>query len=211
MTHSRSPGLPANEAVFELPTRSYSGFIFDCDGTLADNMPLHFNAWRAAFEEHRAPFVFSWELFVRRAGKTLEATVMELNEEFGASLDADAVARSQRLAYQELFAGIGPVVQVVEFARSVFGRHPMAVASGGERATVEKTLENLGILRLFDAVVTAADVRHGKPAPDLFLLAAAKIGVPPSDCLVFEDSLLGIEAAERAGMGSVLVRSSRPL
>src|SRR5262245_4374226 len=83
-------------------SRKYGGYIFDCDGTLADSMPLHFKAWRAAFREHGATFDFTWDLFLRRAGKTLEVTIDELNVEFGTALDRDAVARVQRATYDEL-------------------------------------------------------------------------------------------------------------
>jgi len=193
--------------LFELPSRAYSGFIFDCDGTLADSMSLHHVAWRTAFAEHAAPFEFTWELFFRRAGKTLEVTVEELNAEFGSRLDPARVADRQRRAYAELFPSVQPIEPVVAFLRSVAGRFPVSVASGGDYPTIRRTLELIGILELLPIIVTAADVRFGKPAPDLFLLAAERMRVPPSECLVFEDSLLGIEAAERAGMGAVLVRS----
>jgi HAD superfamily hydrolase (TIGR01509 family) len=185
--------------------REYRGFIFDCDGTIADSMPLHFRAWRAALEAHGAPFHFSWDLFLRRAGKTLEVTVDELNVEFGTKLDRDAVARVQRAAYDALIPEVEPVAPVVEFLRSIVGRAPLAVASGGDLPTIRRTLTSLALLDSFPIIVTAFDVKHGKPAPDLFLLAAERIGVAPADCVVFEDSPLGIEAAKRAGMGSVLV------
>lgn len=202
------PDAPEHE--FDAPDREYAGFIFDCDGTLADSMPLHFEAWRTAFSAHAAPFEFSWELFMPRAGKTLEVTVEELNVEFRSALDPHAVARVQRETYRHLLPSVGPVRPVVEFLRSIAGRYPVSIASGGDLETVRTTLRSLGIIELFDVIVTAADVAHGKPAPDMFLLAASCMGVEPERCVVFEDSLLGIEAAERAGMGSVLVRRVQP-
>lgn len=192
--------------VFEPLTREYDGYIFDCDGTLADSMPLHFEAWQQALVSHGAPFVFDWDLFVSRAGKTLEVTVQELNQQFSASLDAISVARLQRRIYNELMPSVGPIAEVVELVHQLVNRYPLAVASGGDRTTVEATLANLGILDAFNAVVTAEDVIHGKPAPDMFLLAAERIGVPPENCVVFEDSWLGIEGARRANMGVSLVR-----
>lgn len=193
--------------TFDPPTREYSGFIFDCDGTLADSMPLHHAAWREAFTEHAAPFDFDWELFFRRAGKTLEVTIEELNVEFNTALDPSRVAARQRQAYAALLPSVQPIQPVVDFLCSVAGRSAVSVASGGDYPTIRRTLEVIGVLDLVPVIVTAADVRFGKPAPDLFLLAAERMGVSPSECLVFEDSLLGIEAAERAGMGAVLVRS----
>lgn len=197
-------------AVLELPEGAFGAFIFDCDGTLVDSMPLHHVAWQRALRAAGAPLDFTWDLFVRRAGKTLEVTVMELNAEFGLTLDPDAVAARQRAEYDQLLPEIQPVVPVVEFLRGVAGRYPVSVASGSTAVTVRRSLAAVGILDLVPCIVTAFDVPRGKPHPDLFLLAAERMRVRPEDCLVFEDSPLGIEAAERAGMRSVLVQGSTP-
>jgi len=193
-------------ALFSLPTRSYSAFIFDCDGTLADSMPLHQKAWIAALSQYGASIDFSWELFMSRAGKTIELTVAELNAEFGLTLDPTLVSAAQRAEFDALAVGVKPLDEVVAFARErARAGCPVSVASGGDAPTVHRTLHTIGVSDLFPIVVTAEEVVHGKPAPDLFLLAAERMGVAPADCLVFEDSLLGIIAAERAGMGAVLV------
>ena len=198
-------------ALFSLPTRDYSAFIFDCDGTLADSMPLHQRAWVKALQRHGAQLDFGWELFMSRAGKTIELTVHELNAEFGLSLDPVLVAAAQRAEYDALALGVKPIAEVLAYAheRAAAGC-PVSVASGGDAVTVHRTLRTIGAADLFPVVVTAEDVTHGKPAPDLFLLAAERMGVAPEQCLVFEDSLLGILAAERAGMGAVLVASRDP-
>ena len=195
--------------LFTLPTRAYSAFIFDCDGTLADSMPLHQKAWVSALRKYGATFEFGWELFMSRAGKSIELTVAELNAEFGMALDPALVSAAQRAEYDVLALGVKPIDEVVAFARErAQAGCPVSVASGGDAPTVARTLRTIGVSDLFPIVVTVEDVAHGKPAPDLFLLAAKRMGVAPADCLVFEDSLLGITAAERAGMGAVLV--SRP-
>jgi HAD superfamily hydrolase (TIGR01509 family) len=191
---------------FDPIERDFAGFIFDCDGTIADSMPLHLRAWRAALAAHGATFDFTWDLHMRRAGKALEVIVEELNTQFGTRLDPNAVARAQREIYLELLPMVQPVKPVVDLIMSLAGRRRMAVASGSDLGSVRGTLRALGLLEVIPVVVTAFDVKHGKPAPDLFLLAAERIGVAPSDCVVFEDSSLGIEAAQRAGMHSVLVR-----
>jgi len=206
MTLDSRPELRADAHAFTLPEREFKGYIFDCDGTLADSMPLHFEAWRSAFAQYGAPFTFSWELFMRRAGKTLEVTVEELNHEFGAALDPALVSAAQRASYAALLPKVGPITPVIELLHGVAPRFPVAVASGGDLPTVRTTLQALDVLSLFPVIVTAADVKRGKPAPDMFLLAAERIRVEPRDCVVFEDSLLGIEAAHAAGMGAVLVR-----
>jgi HAD superfamily hydrolase (TIGR01509 family) len=193
--------------VFTPPDQRYAAFIFDCDGTLADSMPLHQQAWTVAFEAHGANIDFNWELFMRRAGMTLERTVEELNVEFGLTLDPGRVAATQRLAYEKLIANVLPISPVVDFARRMAKGHPLSVASGGEKSIVRRTLSTIGVADLFSIVVTSEEVERGKPDPDLFLLAAERMGIDPAACCVFEDSELGILAAERAGMGSVLVRS----
>jgi beta-phosphoglucomutase-like phosphatase (HAD superfamily) len=198
-------------ALFTLPTREYSAFIFDCDGTLADSMPLHQRAWVAALRKYGATFDFGWELFMSRAGKSIERTVSELNSEFGLALDPVLVSAAQRAEYDALALGVKPIDEVVRYARErAQAGCPVSVASGGDAITVSRTLRTIGAAELFPIVVTVEDVEHGKPAPDLFLLAAKRMGVAPAQCLVFEDSLLGITAAERAGMGAVLVASRDP-
>lgn len=193
--------------IFEPLTREYGGYIFDCDGTLADSMVVHHRAWLAALAEHGANIDFSWDLFTSRAGMTLPNTVRELNAQFGLSLDPDGVTASQRLEYERFLPTVQPIADVVELARRVSQIRPVSVASGGERKVVKRTLELIGLGQTFPVVITAEDVTHGKPAPDMFLLAAERMGVSPADCVVFEDAVLGLEAARRAGMASVLVRS----
>ena len=192
--------------IFEPPSREYGGYIFDCDGTLADSMVVHYKAWLAALAAHGAIFDFSWELFTSRAGMTLPNTVRELNAQFGLTLDPEAVTTSQRLEYERFLPTVRPIAEVVELALRVRASRPVSVASGGERNVVRRTLALIGLGETFPVVVTAEDVTHGKPAPDMFLLAAERMGVPPTECVVFEDSVLGLEAAKRAQMAAVLVR-----
>jgi HAD superfamily hydrolase (TIGR01509 family) len=192
--------------IFEPLTREYGGYIFDCDGTLADSMVVHHKAWLAALAAHGATFDFDWELFTSRAGMSLPNTVRELNAQFGLALDPDAVTSSQRAEYERFLPTVQPITDVVELALHVARAHPVSVASGGERKIVIRTLELIGLGQTFPVVITAEDVTHGKPAPDMFLLAAERMGVLATECVVFEDSVLGLEAAKRAGMAAVLVR-----
>lgn len=190
----------------QLPSREFEGYIFDCDGTLTHNMPLHYRAWCAALAESGTSF--PEELFYSWGGIPTAEIVSLLNARNGVSLDAGEIAKRKEVHYEELIAGVEPIVPVVEFARSLKGVRPMAVASGGHRHLVRKTLQVLGILDWFEAVVTVEDYANGKPAPDPFLLAAERINVPPEKCVVFEDSPTGIEAAKAAGMHWVWVPSS---
>lgn len=188
----------------------YEGFIFDCDGTLADTMPAHFVAWRNALSEGGATFEFTWSLFVSRAGMTMERTVIELSEQFAEPLDPNLISTRQRSFFEELSTQIEPIVEVTEFARRLHRRHPIAVASGSSRNSVERTLTAVGVRELFEVIVTPEDVTHGKPSPESFLLAAQRLGVRPERCLVIEDGELGFEAARRAGMDYVVVGALDP-
>jgi HAD superfamily hydrolase (TIGR01509 family) len=194
----------------ELPAGDFAAFIFDCDGTLADSMPIYHRAWRAALAANGATFDFTWEIFMSRAGVSTEGTVTALNLEFGTSLDAGRVEELQLAEYARLMQDVKPFPEVVAVARAHYGKLPMAVASGGARHLVERTLELIGVHDLFDAVVVAADVPRGKPHPDIFLHAARLLGVAPGRCLVFEDGQPGIVAAEAAGMRTVLVKRESP-
>lgn len=186
-----------------LPAGSFAGYIFDCDGTLVDSMPLHFRAWRAVLARHGLSEALSEELFYSLGGVPTPKIVEVLNEHHGTSLDPEALCHEKEAAYEAVLPEVNAIEPVVAVARSGMGRLPMAVASGGIRRIVRRTLELAGIADLFPVVVTAEDVSEGKPAPDMFLLAAARMGVPPERCLVFEDSPLGLEAARRAGMTAV--------
>jgi beta-phosphoglucomutase-like phosphatase (HAD superfamily) len=195
---------------FVLPPGDFGGFIFDCDGTLADSMPLYHRAWQRALSDHGATFEFTWELFMSRAGMSTALTVEGLNATFGTTLEAEAVEAVHRREYLGLIDTVRPIDAIVAIAHAYFGKLPMSVASGGTRPLVERTLELIGVRELFPVVVVAADVPRGKPEPDIFLLAAKRMGVAPERCLVFEDGAPGILAAERAGMQAVLVdRGSR--
>ncbi len=192
------------------PTRDYKGYIFDCDGTLVDSMPLHFQAWRTAFRQHGAAFDFDWALFVSRAGMPLEQTVEALNLQFNTELDPRRVVDVQLHTYRMLLAQVTGIEPVVAFARQAAARAKVSVASGGQRAEVEASLRNIGILELFSVIVAGNEVTRGKPDPEILLRCAEKMGVEPSHCLVIEDGELGIEAARRAGMDWVRVEAPLP-
>ena len=187
----------------ELPAGDFAAYIFDCDGTLADTMPLHYKAWRAALSEY--DYNFPQAMFYELGGVPTVRIVEILNERHGLKIPAVETARHKEQLYLQMIAQIGPIEPVVAIAKDVHGKLPMAVASGGHRAIVIKTLDALGITKLFDAIIGAEDYVNGKPAPDPFLTAAKSLGVEPASCLVFEDTQLGVTAAHAAGMQCVLV------
>lgn len=196
---------------FELPPGPFKGVIFDCDGTLVDSMPLHLDAWRVVLERHGfKPLDFTWAMHVASAGMPGVAIVNELNEKFGMSMNGAQVEADKVVWYLANHEKVSEIKPVVDYARANHGKIPMAVASGSDRKIVILSLEALGIDHLFDHVITPELVAKGKPAPDMFLLAAKLMGVEPKDCLVFEDGHLGMQAAEAAGMAAVFIEMEAP-
>ncbi len=190
---------------FEIPDSGYDAIIFDCDGTLVDSMPAHYEAWQIALDEHGASGVFQEDVFYAMGGRPTTDIVSQLNGDYGLNLDPIAVADSKRRAFLKLLDKVVLIDEVVDFARSQRGKRPMAIATGGTRMVIEKTLQACGISDLFDEVLTADDVAVGKPDPEVFLTAAERLGVAPDKCLVLEDAAPGIMAAQLAGMEVVCV------
>jgi HAD superfamily hydrolase (TIGR01509 family) len=178
--------------------------IFDCDGTLVDSMPWHFKAWRDTM--NRYGILFSEERFYKLGGTPIKKIIELLALEAGRQLDIDQIAREKEEYYFTLIPRLKPRRHVLKIINDHLGLLPMALASGSSRASVRETLTYLNALHWFDTLVCAEDVAHHKPAPDIFLEAAKRLGVAPEACRVYEDSPLGIEAAKRAGMEAVDVR-----
>lgn len=180
------------------------GLIFDCDGTLADTMPLHWRAWSLVTQRHGLHF--PEDRFYSLGGVPSRDILRMLAAEQGRSLDHIAVAHEKEEAYLPLMAQVEPIHAVVEIAHAHHGKIPMAVASGGTQHIIVPVLEHLKIRHLFNAVVTSEMVTNQKPAPDIFLEAARRIGVDPKFCRGYEDTDLGMTAIRAAGMDAVDVR-----
>ena len=183
------------------------GLIFDCDGTLADTMPLHWRAWSEITSRHGIHF--PEDRFYSLGGVPSRDILQLLREEQRLEIDAIAVAKEKEIAYLDLMHQVGPIHEVVNVAREHHGRLPMAVASGGTKPIIEKVLIHLGIREYFDAVVTSEDVVKQKPAPDIFLEAARRIGIDAKFCRAYEDTDLGMKAIRSAGMHAIDVRIMR--
>jgi HAD superfamily hydrolase (TIGR01509 family) len=191
-----------------VPPGDFDGYLFDCDGTLADSMPLHFQAWTAYLEQAGgAPSRLTEELFYAWGGRPEREIFAALNRDHGYAIDPEQGAREKEILYRALLPRVGPVTAVADLVRRLGAAHAkMAVASGSTRTTVEETLRHLGLRDYFSVIVASGEVPRGKPAPDVFLKAAEGLGVEPARCLVFEDAVPGFQAAEAAGMRWVDVR-----
>ncbi|MBK1832801.1 HAD family hydrolase [Roseibacillus ishigakijimensis] len=189
----------------DFPTDGFEGLVFDLDGTLIDSMPAHFESWCEALNQVGAAGIFGEDVFYAMGGRPTKDIVVQLNAENNLKLDPDTVAFAKKKAFLSRLDQVTVIDEVVDYARSWRGKVPMAIATGGSRMVVEKTLQVLELSDLFDEVVTADDVKVGKPDPEVFLQAAERIGVEPTKCVAFEDAAPGIMAAQLAGMQVVAV------
>jgi beta-phosphoglucomutase-like phosphatase (HAD superfamily) len=178
--------------------------IFDCDGTLADTMPLHWRAWQEVTKRYN--LYFPEDRFYALGGVPSRDIFKLLSQEQGRQLDPIAASKEKEAIYLPLMRQVLPVTVVVNIARENYGRLPMAVASGGLHAHITEVLDHLGIRQFFQAIVTSEDVVNQKPAPDIYLEAARRLGVQPPFCRAYEDTDLGLQAIRSAGMEAVDVR-----
>lgn len=179
--------------------------IFDCDGTLADTMPLHWRAWEQTARHYELHF--TEERFYALGGvPARNILAMLFVEQERTGLDAHKIAKEKEERYLQLLPEVKPIEPVVELARVCRGRLPLGIATGGSRPAIPRVLQALGILDWFGAVVTSQDVRNPKPAPDPFLEAARQLGVDPKRCRAYEDTDLGMASIRAAGMEAVDVR-----
>jgi HAD superfamily hydrolase (TIGR01509 family) len=190
----------------QLPEGNFRAYLFDCDGTIADSMPLHYNAWKAVLAEWKCEY--PEEVFYSWGGKPVRKIIADLNEINGLQMPIEDVASRKEGLYLAQIPDLQVIPEVLEHIEAEHGRIPFAVVSGSTRDSVVGSLSVLGLLEKFDTIVSAEDYKHGKPAPDGYLLAAERLGVAPADCLVFEDTEMGIEAATAAGMASVKIPTS---
>ncbi len=179
--------------------------IFDCDGTLADTMPLHWHAWQVISQRHGIHF--TEDRFYALGGVPSRDILKTLREEQGLSYDHHEVSVEKERAFLPFLPTVRGIPEVIAIAREHHGKLPMAVASGGKKRIVEGVLQHLGIRHWFAAVVTSEDVTRQKPQPDIFLEAARLLGVEPQFCRGFEDTDLGMSAIRAAGMDAVDVRA----
>jgi len=197
------PPHPAAPVMW--PAQAYDAVLFDCDGTLADTMPAHYRAWLHVTGGHGIPF--DEDRFYGLGGRPTRDILATLAREAAIEIDLDQGVRDKETAFLAQLDGVAAIEPVVEVVRRSRGRVPMAVVTGGHRSVCLRILEHLGIASDFDALVTSEDTARHKPEPEPFLEAARRLGARPGRCVVWEDSDLGIEAARRAGMEWVDVRS----
>lgn len=183
----------------QLTKGAYKAFLYDCDGTLADNMHAHKAAFVKVASHHQIELNDS--IIDEMAGTPTILVAEEIARRYQVSLDPiDFAKRKSEIFFAEFIEHTQPVQFVVDHLKAHAGKVKIGVVSGGSRTTVSKTLSVLGIDSLIEVLVCAGETTKGKPYADPFLAAARKLGVLPEECLVFEDGEPGVRAAEAAGM-----------
>lgn len=187
-----------------------NAYIFDMDGTLVDNCAWHVRAWQEFAVRHGreiskrqvldwmgAPSSFYMERIFERE--------IESDESAELTREKEAIYRSMYAPHLRLSDGLG---KLLEAARERGIR--LAIATGGTIDNLDFVLDGLGIRSLFEVIVDASQYERGKPAPDCYLIAASLLGLPPAECLVFEDAVSGIRAAKAAGMRVAAITATMP-
>jgi len=203
MRMNTTDSIDQDVAMIHVPAR-VRGLIFDCDGTLADTMPGHWEAWHATFAAYgkTCPQAF----LEQYTGIPTVGIVKLYNDAYGQTIDPLQFAVEKNRRSHEKVASAGPIVPVVEVVKRYHDRLPMAVASGGIRINVDAAIKAIGLQGYFDAIITANDDVPPKPSPDIFIEAARRLGIDPAQCQVFEDGEVGLDAARKAGMIATDIR-----
>jgi HAD superfamily hydrolase (TIGR01509 family) len=196
-------GIIVVGVMLPLPEGEFDAYLFDCDGTIADSMPIHYQAWQRALEEWGAEF--PEELFYAWGGRTPTSVIVDLNARQGLAMPVGLVDERREQIFQELLPTVAAVPEVLEQIEDAYGKVPFAVVSGSSRESVTASLTTLGLLEKFEVMVCAGDYLNGKPDPECFLIAAKLLNVAPERCLVFEDTDFGMQSAAAAGMSAVRV------
>jgi len=192
-------------------TQAKRALIFDMDGTIVDNMAFHTQSW-VTFFERRGRDIDADEFFRTTAGRQGKEIIRSHMGEHLADDEVATLNREKESVYRELYAphlkAVAGFEALIEQAR--LQHVALAVGTAAPPANVEFTLDGLDLRRHFDTVVGATDVPRGKPHPDVFIEAARRCGAEPENCIVFEDAPLGVEAARRAGMRTVVLTTTLP-
>lgn len=190
-------------SLTERTAGDYEAFLYDCDGTLADNMMAH----KLAYEEVAANYGIGLDLNMidEFAGMPTAIFAKEITKRYGVPLPDTFASEKSQVFIDKYIEKTQPISYVADHLKNHVGKVKIAVVSGGSRKTVTKTLTVLGLVDLIEVMVCAGETPKGKPAPDPFLAAAEALGVDPKKCIVFEDADLGVQAAIAAGMDWVRI------
>lgn len=182
----------------------YDALLFDVDGTLANNISAHKAAYVATAAEYNIEL--DDKLIDETAGWPTVAVAKEICIRYNTTFDVHEFSKRKSAIFIDQFIQqTQPIDYVVEHLKYQIGKKRIAAVSGGSRSTLTITLTVLGVLDNLETLVCAGDTPNGKPSPEPFLLAAERLQIDPSKCLVYEDGTPGVQGALAAGMGAVRI------
>jgi beta-phosphoglucomutase family hydrolase len=185
------------------PDQNFKALLFDFDGTVADTMPAHLGAWNKALAKYSLSL--SRDQHQAWAGRPTHRIVEMMNELHNTNINPQQFVAEKEVHYLASLNEVSTIGSVMDVINHYHGKIPMAIVTGSRRKIVELTMKQLNLQSYFDLLICAEDYSQGKPAPDCFLMAASKLNIAPADCLVFEDAILGMQAAQSAGMKCLMV------
>lgn len=186
-----------------IDVEKYKGLIFDMDGTLIDTMPAHVEAWRVTAEKFGFPFDAKW--LQSMGGMPSIKIAVEVSKAYGIELDPKAVSDCKMNAFSQIDESGDLISETANLLEANLGKKKLAVGTGSQRVSAVKLLTRVNMLDKLDALVTATDVENHKPHPQTFLTACELLGLEPQECVVFEDTDLGKQAAHAGGMDCIMV------
>ncbi len=191
----------------EMNLEKYEGLIFDLDGTLIQSMESHCEAWIQTCRKHHIPLDAEW--FNERGGIPSRKISKEIVEMFDLNASAEEITLDKVSIYERIAKPAELNSEIYNILKTLHKTKKTAIGTGGQAKHAYANLQANDILSMIDAIVTSEDVTNHKPYPDTFLVAAEKIGVDPKKCVVFEDTMIGKQAAHAAGMDCYLVTNGK--
>ncbi|HUT96742.1 MAG TPA: HAD family phosphatase [Dehalococcoidales bacterium] len=184
--------------------------IWDMDGVLADTAHHHLLAWQETFA--RRNINFTEADFKRGFGIRNDAIIRNTLGEQTTGAEIETIAREKETTFRRIIGrDVKPLPGALELVGALYERGvKMAIASSTTMENIRLIIGSLGIEKYFKAVITGHDVTEGKPSPQVFLLAAQRLGAEPKNCIVFEDAVAGVKAAKSAGMYCVAITNTHP-
>jgi HAD superfamily hydrolase (TIGR01509 family) len=185
-------------------SENIKALIFDCDGTLVDSIPLHFEAWKETFLAHKRSYPY--EFIAGYNGLTAVEIIQLYNKAYHDNLNVKNFATEKEKRVKEKLLNVKPIIPVAEVVNRYKGVLPLVVCSGSDLEVVRIAIRVIGFENIFEFIISSDDGLRPKPSPDMFLEAARRLDVEPAKCQVFEDCDLGIIAVNKAGMVATDIR-----
>lgn len=192
--------MKINKAKIDEAFKNFEAIIFDLDGTLTDTMPLHYITYVKAVEKYGKAYFPKEQFYALGGVPTKEVCQIVLDQSNLSHISAETIAKDKDELFHENFSQIQPITQVLECAKFFYGSKKMGVATGSKRWSALESLESIEASHLFSAIITADDITHPKPNPEIFIKAAEVLNCETNKCVVIEDAKLGIEGAHSADM-----------